>query len=189
MALPDGMTPAQGSILAVAALNGGAAQQAKGQRIHDSSAYGRAIVSRGIDAWKQGEWGEWEAAVLLDMERLEGRTWQFGEPDIEHVMGLLLCGGPVEPALVQAWTRVVLGHALGRHHTQECQPCRCAEEYEGSMLIRACDRNERTLRNLYDSLVFSGYVKALPPAPPKPTPAELAFQTSRRVRTSIADDF
>ena len=36
------------------------------------------------------------------------------------------------------------------------------------MLIRACERNERTLRNLYDAMVSGGFIPPVPAAEPKP---------------------
>lgn len=188
--LPNGMTPAQASVLAVAALNGGAAQLANGNFPVDPSAYGGGIIARGIAHWKHGDWADWSSAVYKDMSRLDGKGGRPGEPDIEAMMALLVQGGGDAGPLVPAWTRAILGHALGRHPSNECRPCRFATDGHGLMLIRACERNERTLRNLYDAMVSGGFILPLPAAEPKPivvdgAAAEPLF--ARRVTTPLAD--
>ena len=188
--LPDGMTPGEASTLAVAALNAGAAQLAKGAVLRDPSAYGGEIVARGLSKWKHGHWSAWETEVYDDMARLDGKGWRAGEPDIEDVMELLVQGGGDADPLVPAWTRLILGHALGGHSTDDCRPCRFAADGLGLMLIRACKRNERTLRNLYDAMVSGGFISPLQAAAPKPiadvdddSPAPYPL----RVTTQLAD--
>lgn len=189
--LPDGMTPAEASTLAVAALNACAAQLAKGRVVRDRLAYGGEVVARGIAHWKHGDWADWNSTVHTDMGRLDGMGWRPGEPDIEAVMALLVHGGGDAHPLVPTWTRTILGHALGRHPTGECSPCRFAADGRGLMLIRACERNERTLRNLYDAMVSGGCILPLPAAEPKPVAYEGSAsegQFAPRVRTQL-DDF
>ena len=166
--LPDGMTPSEASTLGVAALNAGAAQLAKGAVLRDPSAYGGEIVARGLSKWKHGHWSAWETEVYDDMARLDGKGWRAGEPDIEDVMELLVQGGGDADPLVPAWPRLILGHALGSHSRNDCRPCRFASDGLGLMLIRACERNERTLRNLYDAMVSGGFIPPVPAAEPKP---------------------
>jgi hypothetical protein len=188
--LPDGMSPAEASTLAVAALNAGAAQLAKGTILRDRSAYGTEVIARGIARWKGGDWADWESAVHNDMVRLDGKGWRPGEPDIESMMEVLVHGGGDAGPLVPAWTRAILGHALGTHPNDECRPCRFAADGHGLMLIRSCERNERTLRNLYDAMVLGGFISPLPAAEPKPIADEESLgPLAPRVRIQLADDF
>jgi hypothetical protein len=184
------MTPPEASTLAVAALNAGAAQLAKGRVLRDASAYGGEIVARGIAHWKRGDWADWKSAVDEDMRRLDGKGWRPGEPDIEAVMALLVHGGGDAVPLVPVWTRTILGHKLGDHPSSGCSPCRFAANGHGLMLIRACERNERTLRNLYDAMVLGGFISPLPSAEPKPiVDVERASEGlfAPRVRTQLED--
>jgi hypothetical protein len=188
--LPDGMTPSEASTLAVAALNAGAAQLAKGAVLRDPSAYGGEIVARGIASWKHERWSAWESAVCDEMARLDGKGWRAEEPDIEAMMDLLVHGGGDAGPLVPAWTRLILGHALGSHPIDECRACRFAADGHGLMLVRACERNERTLRNLYDAMASGGFISRLPAGEPRPiadvdddSPAPYPL----RVTTQLAD--
>ena len=189
--LPDGMTPTDASTLAVAALNAVAAQLALGSFVGDHVAYGGGVVDRGIASWKRGCWADWESAVYTDMARLDGKGWRPGEPDIEAVMALLVQGGGDAVPLVPVWTRTILGHKLGCHPIDECRPCRFVADGHGLMLIRACERNERTLRNLYDAMLSGGFIAPLPAAEPKSVIDETGSSEglfAPRVRTQ-RDDF
>jgi hypothetical protein len=126
------------------------------------------------------------------MARLDGKGWRPGEPDIEAMMALLVHGGGDADPLVPVWTRTILGHRLGSHPSDECRPCRFAADGRGLMLIRACERNERTLRNLYDAMVSGRYIPPLPAGEPEAiADAEALFDGvfAPRVRTRYADDF